>query len=528
MKTADLSGQGLERARALRNPDADTLYHHALAREPGSAIADSGALIAHSGERTGRSPRDKRIVDRPGIRDEVWWGDVNIPLAPASFERLRAHAVAHLDALDHVYVVDGFAGWDTRYRVRIRVICERAYHALFMRNLLIRPDPDEVADFGDPDYVIYNAGAATAPAGIEGVTPPTSVSLDLESGAMVILGTEYAGEMKKGVFTIMNHRMPREHVLPMHCSATAGPDGDVSVFFGLSGTGKTTLSADPKRGLIGDDEHVWTRDGIFNIEGGCYAKAINLSAEAEPAIHGAIRHGAVLENVVHHPETGAVDFDDDSITANTRCAYPIEHIDNAQVPGVAGSPDNVIFLTCDAFSVLPPVSRLTPEQAMYHFISGYTAKVAGTEMGVTEPEATFSACFGAPFLVWHPGVYADLLAERIRAHGADVWLVNTGWVGGPYGVGERMKLSHTRAIIDAIHDGSLAGEATVTEPVFGLAVPRHCPGVPDELLRPETSWDDPAAYRAAAAELARRFRENFEHYRRGVEPEVRAAGPRAA
>ncbi|MDZ7788174.1 MAG: phosphoenolpyruvate carboxykinase (ATP) [Halofilum sp. (in: g-proteobacteria)] len=528
MNRLDLTRHGIGSAAILRNATPTELYEHALAHETGTAVADSGALIAFSGERTGRSPRDKRIVDRPEIHDEVWWGEVNVGLDPDSFERLRTHAAAHLDSLDHVHVVDGFAGWDPRYRARIRVICERAYHALFMRNLLIRPTAEELEDFGEPDYVIYNAGAIPAPDGIPGVNPPTSVSLCLTTGVMVILGTEYAGEMKKGVFTIMNHRMPREGVLPMHCSATAGPQGDVSVFFGLSGTGKTTLSADPKRELIGDDEHCWTDQGVFNIEGGCYAKAINLSAEAEPEIYGAIQHGAVLENVVHDAETGAVDFDDASITANTRCAYPIEHIPNARVPGTAGSPDNVIFLTCDAFSVLPPVSRLTPEQAMYHFISGYTAKVAGTEMGVTEPEATFSACFGAPFLVWHPGVYADLLAERIRRHGATVWLVNTGWIGGPYGVGQRMKLGHTRAIIDAIHDGSLAQAETVTEPVFGLAVPTSCPGVPDELLMPESTWSDPAAYREAAADLAARFEANFEAYRSGVEPEVVAAGPRAA
>ncbi len=528
MNRLDLTRHGIDSAAALRNATPTELYESALTHETGTAVADSGALIAFSGERTGRSPLDKRIVDRPEIHDEVWWGEVNIGLHPDAFERLRAHAAAHLDSLYHVHVVDGFAGWDPRYRVRVRVICERAYHALFMRNLLIRPTDEELEDFGEPDYVIYNAGAIAAPDDVPGVTPPTSVSLCLASGVMVILGTEYAGEMKKGVFTIMNHRMPRDGVLPMHCSATAGPQGDVSVFFGLSGTGKTTLSADPKRQLIGDDEHCWTDEGIFNIEGGCYAKAINLSAEAEPEIYGAIRRGAVLENVVHDTETGAVDFDDASITANTRCAYPIEHIPNARVPGTAGSPDNVIFLTCDAFSVLPPVSRLTPGQAMYHFISGYTAKVAGTEMGVTEPEATFSACFGAPFLVWHPGVYADLLAERIRRHGASVWLVNTGWIGGPYGVGRRMALGHTRAIIDAIHDGSLEDTESVTEPVFGLAVPRSCPGVPDELLMPEATWSDPAAYRKAAADLAARFRANFDAYRSGVEAEVVAAGPRVA
>ena len=525
MDAFDLSGHGMRAATVLRNAGPARLYELALAHEPGTTIASSGALVALSGERTGRSPGDKRVVSHPAVTDEVWWGSVNIGLDARSFDNLRAHARTHLESRDRVYVVDGFAGWDPRHRIRIRVICERAYHALFMHNMLIRPTADELERFGEPDYVIYNAGSASAPADVEGVEPPTSVSLCLEEGAMVIFGTEYAGEMKKGVFTIVNHIMPRRGVLSMHCSATAGPAGDVSVFFGLSGTGKTTLSADPHRALIGDDEHCWTDDGIFNIEGGCYAKVINLSAAAEPEIYNAVRFGAVLENVVVDPETRQVDFDDDSITANTRCAYPIDFIPNARIPGTAGIPDNVIFLTCDAFSVLPPVSRLTPAQAMYHFISGYTAKVAGTEVGVTEPEATFSACFGAPFLVWHPGRYAEMLAERIREHGAHVWLVNTGWIGGPYGVGQRMGLTHTRAIIDAIHDGSLLRAETVTDPVFDLSIPTHCPGVPNDLLVPEHTWADPEAYHAQAAELARLFAENFAAFADDVGEEVRAAGP---
>jgi len=525
MDRHDLSQYGIRTQSVLRNATPARLYEEALAREPGTAIADSGALVALSGARTGRSPADKRVVHHPAVSEEVWWGDVNIGLGADSFEQLRRHAVECLDTRERLYVVDGFAGWDPRYRARIRVICERAYHALFMRNMLIRPTADEFDDFGEPDYVIYNAGSHDAPGDLDGVTPPTSVSLCLERGAMVILGTEYAGEMKKGVFTIMNHIMPRQGVLSMHCSATAGPAGDVSVFFGLSGTGKTTLSADPHRALIGDDEHCWTDDGIFNIEGGCYAKVIHLSAAAEPEIHNAVRFGAVLENVVCDPETRAVDFDDASITENTRCAYPIDYIPNARIPGTAGIPDNVIFLTCDAFSVLPPVSRLTPAQAMYHFISGYTAKVAGTEVGVTEPQATFSACFGAPFLVWHPTRYAQMLAERIRAHRAHVWLVNTGWIGGPYGVGQRMGLTHTRAIIDAIHDGALARATTATDPVFGVEVPQHCPGVPSALLMPEHNWSDPVAYRAAATDLARRFEANFATYADEADEEVRAAGP---
>ncbi|MDX1609262.1 MAG: phosphoenolpyruvate carboxykinase (ATP) [Halofilum sp. (in: g-proteobacteria)] len=526
MDDFDLSGHGIRAETVLRNASPARLYELALAREPGSAIAASGALIARSGERTGRSPDDKRIVNHPSVADKVWWGPVNVPLESEDFERLRAHARAHLESRDVLYVVDGFAGWDPRHRIRVRIICERAYHALFMHNMLIRPTADELAEFGEPDYVIYNAGSADAPAGIEGVDPPTSVSLCLEQGAMVILGTEYAGEMKKGVFTIVNHVMPERRVLSMHCSATAGASGDVSVFFGLSGTGKTTLSADPRRALIGDDEHGWTDDSVFNIEGGCYAKVINLSARAEPEIHAAVRFGAVLENVVFDPETHEVDFDDDSVTANTRCAYPIDFIPNARIPGTGGAPENVIFLTCDAFSVLPPVSRLSATQAMYHFISGYTAKVAGTEVGVTEPEATFSACFGAPFLVRHPMLYAQMLAQRIRQHGSNVWLVNTGWVGGPCGVGERMNLVYTRAIIDAIHDGSLNHAPSVEDPVFGFAVPTECAGVPADLLVPERTWDSFEAYRDQAADLARRFQDNFAAFADQAGEEVVAAGPR--
>lgn len=527
MSRFDLHAYDIQRPRIHRNSGPAPLYEAALANEPGTAIASSGALIARSGSRTGRSPKAKRIVREPATENEVWWGDINIDLPPDSFEAVRRHAAAALDSRDDVYVVDGFAGADPEYRVRVRVICERAYHALFMYNMLIRPTAEELESFGEPDVVIYNAGTHAAPEGVEGVRGGgVSVSLSLERGIMVILGSEYAGEMKKGVFTLMNHRMPRAGILSMHCSANEGEKGDVSVFFGLSGTGKTTLSADPRRALIGDDEHCWTDGGVFNIEGGCYAKAIGLSAEAEPAIFGAIRFGAVLENVVHDPATHEVDFDDGSITQNTRCAYPVDFIPNARIPGVGGIPDNIIFLTCDAFSVLPPVSRLTPEQAMYHFISGYTAKISGTEVGITEPEATFSACFGAPFLVWHPTVYAEMLAERIRRHGSRVWMVNTGWTGGPYGTGQRMRLAHTRAIIDAIHDGLLEQAETQTDPVFGVGVPKTCPGVPDEVLVPADTWPDREAYRQTAADLVRLFDENFARYAELASDEIREAGPR--
>ncbi|MCG5535709.1 phosphoenolpyruvate carboxykinase (ATP) [Ectothiorhodospira mobilis] len=525
--TFSLQQHGIHVARVLRNPAPAVLYEEALAHhEHGTALSSTGALIARSGDKTGRSPKDKRVVAHEHINGDVWWGPVNTGLSPESFQALRQQAVDHLNTCARLYVVDGFAGWDPRYRVRIRVICERAYHALFMHNMLIRPSAEELEQFGEPDYVLYNAGRASARTDLPGVHNPTSVSLCFLRGEMVILGTEYAGEMKKGVFTLMNYIMPRQDVLSMHCSANEGEDGDVSIFFGLSGTGKTTLSADPRRRLIGDDEHCWSDRGIFNIEGGCYAKVVDLDPEAEPEIHDAIRFGAILENVVFDPRTREVDYSDTSITENTRCSYPVEHIPNAKIPCTGGQPKNVIFLTCDAFSVLPPVSRLTPAQAMYHFISGYTAKVAGTEVGVTEPQATFSACFGAPFLVWHPTRYAQLLAERIRRHDVQVWLVNTGWSGGPYGVGRRMPIAHTRAIIDAIHGGDLASAPTVEDPVFGVQVPTRCPGVPEETLIPANTWSDAAAYRETAARLARLFHENFEAYADQASPEVLAAAPR--
>ena len=438
----------------------------------------------------------------------------------------RERAVDYLNSRERLYVVDAFAGWDPKYRVKVRIICSRPYHALFMHNMLIRPTPEELADFGSPDYVIYNAGRFPANQYAPYMTSKTSVSLSLERREFVILGTEYAGEMKKGIFTVMHYIMPERGVFSMHCSANEGDSGDVSLFFGLSGTGKTTLSADPQRKLIGDDEHCWSDDGIFNIEGGCYAKAIHLSPEGEPEIYDAVRFGTILENVVYDRGTRKVDFSDDRITENTRASYPIEYISNAKVPSVGGHPDNVILLTCDAFGVLPPVSRLTPAQAMYHFISGYTAKVAGTEQGVTEPQATFSACFGAAFIVWHPSKYAELLAEKMRRHGSRAWLVNTGWSGGPYGVGSRMKLSHTRAIIDAIHEGTLDGAETLEDPIFGLQVPTSCPGVPESVLIPRNTWSDQAAFDAKALELADLFRRNFGQYREGCSEEIIASGPK--
>ena len=524
-----LAEHGIAVEEVRRNLPASRLYEEAIRFDPKTRIAASGALVAYSGSKTGRSPKDKRIVRQPGSEADVWWGPVNVPLEPYSFQINRERAKDYLNTRPHVYCFDGFAGWDPAHRVKVRVICSRPYHALFMHNMLIRPTIDELKDFGKPDYVIYNAGAFPANRLTLGMTSNTSVDLSIEDGEVVILGTEYAGEMKKGVFTIMNYLMPKRGVLSMHCSATADrKTGRSSVLFGLSGTGKTTLSADPKRLLIGDDEHAWSDSGIFNIEGGCYAKTIDLTNEGEPDIFQALHFGAVLENVVLDEEDREVDFHNASITENTRGAYPIDFIGNAKVPCVAGHPTDVIFLTCDAFGVLPPVSRLDPNQAMYHFISGYTAKVAGTEVGVTEPQATFSPCFGGPFLVWHPTKYAELLAEKLARHRANVWLVNTGWTGGPYGEGRRMKLGLTRAILDAIHAGLLADAPTSPDPTFGIAVVTQCPNVPGEVLRPRETWADKAAYDAAAARLAALFRKNFAQYEAGASAELRSAGPRTS
>jgi phosphoenolpyruvate carboxykinase (ATP) len=523
----DLTKYGINVKKIQHNLSPPELCEIGVA-DDGEQLTSSGAIFADSGEKTGRSPKDKRVVREPSSEDDVWWGNVNIPFTNESFAKNRQIAVDYLNTCPQLFVLDGYAGWDPKRRIKVRVICSRSYHALFMHNMLIRPTKAELKVFGEPDYVIFNAGKADADPRVEGVETKTSVALNFATGEFVILGTQYAGEMKKGIFTVMNYLMPKQGVLSMHCSANEGPDGDVSLFFGLSGTGKTTLSADVHRALIGDDEHCWSDDGVFNIEGGCYAKCIDLSAEKEPEIFGAIKFGTVLENVVVSRETREVDYHDCSITQNTRAAYPIEYIPNAKIPCIGGHPKNIIFLTCDAFGVLPPVSKLSPEQAMYHFISGYTAKVAGTEVGVTEPEATFSACFGAPFLVWHPSKYAELLASKMRKHGAKAYLINTGWSGGAYGTGERMSLKYTRAIIDAIHDGSLNDVETMADPVFGFEVPVTCDGVPDGILIPKHTWDDKDAFDETAAKLAGLFVENFKKFEEGASEAIKAAGPNVA
>jgi len=526
-QSSSLSSYGITVSNVKRNASPASLYEDGVLKD-GSTIVASGAIATDSAAKKGRSPNDKRVVEEASSKDDIWWGKVNIPFSEDSFAKNRKIAIDFLNTCDQLYVVDGFGGWDPDSQIKVRMICSRPYHALFMHNMLIRPTAEQLASYGEPDYVVFNGGIQKADTSVEGVESETSVALNFAAKEFVILGTEYAGEMKKGIFTVMNYLMPKAGVVSMHCSANEGPDGNTSLFFGLSGTGKTTLSADADRALIGDDEHCWNDTGIFNIEGGCYAKCIDLTEEEEPEIYRAIRFGTVLENIVADEDTRLVDYTDVSKTENTRASYPIEFIDNAKIPCVGGHPNNIVFLTCDAFGVLPPVSRLTPEQAMYHFISGYTAKVAGTEVGVTEPKATFSACFGGPFLVWHPTKYAELLAEKIREHGSDVWLVNTGWSGGAYGTGSRMSLKYTRAIIDGIHDGSLAKAASETDPIFGLEVPTECANVPNEILIPKNTWSDKAAFDATAAKLAGLFSENFKKYEDNASEELKAAGPKVA
>jgi len=527
LKMFSEAGFDMEKLQLKRNASVAQLYEDAIMYE-GAVISASGALINFSGKKTGRSPKDKRIVYEDSSKDDIWWGPVNIKMDEHTFEINRERAIDYLNTRDHVYVFDGFAGWDPKYRIKVRVICARAYHALFMNNMLIRPTEKELEDFGTPDFTIYNAGQFPANRFTAGMTSTTSVELNFARKEMVILGTEYAGEMKKGIFSVMHYLQPVKFgQLSLHSSANEGPDGDVSLFFGLSGTGKTTLSADPARSLIGDDEHVWADTGVFNIEGGCYAKTVGLSKEKEPDIYNAIRFGSILENVVYNGATREPDYDDTSITENTRCAYPIDFINNAKIPCIAKSqPKNIIYLTCDAFGVLPPVSKLNSEQAQYWFLSGYTSKTPGTESGITEPSPTFSTCFGQPFIVCKPSRYATMLAGKMQETKANCWLVNTGWIKGGFASGgERCKLKWTRAIIDAIHDGSLAKAEYETFPIFNLSIPTKVANVPDEVLDPYKSWSSKEACAAEAKKLAGMFNKAFEKYASDVDDSVRAVGP---
>ncbi len=521
VKTApDLERVGLMPTDEVhRNLSVPLLVEHSVNRGEG-VLVQSGALRTVTGDRTGRSPDAKAIAEDPEVSDEIWWIR-NHKVDPETFDRLHQRVAAYLSQRP-IYVFDGFAGADPAYRLPVRVVNEYAWHNLFVHQLFLRPSENEPR-ITEPRFTILHAPNLTADPAVDGTPDAAFVLLSFSKRLVLIGGTDYAGEMKKSIFTVMNYLMPHRGVLPMHCSANIGADGETALFFGLSGTGKTTLSADPSRSLIGDDEHGWSDDGVFNFEGGCYAKCIRLSEKREPQIWSAIRFGSVLENVVIDELTRAIDYDDDAITENTRAAYPVEFIPGARIPGVGGHPKTVLFLTADAFGVLPPVCRLTAEQAMYHFVSGYTAKVAGTEAGVTEPTATFSACFGAPFLPLPPTRYAEMLGDQIDRHDTVVYLVNTGWTGGPYGEGERMRLRHTRAMVTAALDGDLRNVESTTHPVFGFAVPTQCPGVPAEVLNPRSTWADPQAYDDKAAHLAHLFRENFTHF--DVPTKIAAAGP---
>ncbi len=480
-----------------------------------------GALVGYTAPHTGRSPKDKFIVRDEITRESVDWGVVNQPLEPEVFDALYDRVIDYLHGRE-LFVQDLYSGADSAYRLPIRVVNQFAWHSLFARQLFVRPSAEDIASHL-PEFTVLAVPEFHADPKRDGTHSDAFILLNFTRRIVLIGGTSYAGEMKKSIFSAMNFLLPPRNVLPMHCSANVGHDGVSALFFGLSGTGKTTLSADPSRRLIGDDEHGWGAEGVFNFEGGCYAKCIRLSQKNEPQIWNAIRFGSVLENVVLHPHTSLPDYDDESLTENTRAAYPVDFIENCVVPGIGGHPRNVVFLTADAFGVLPPISRLTPEQAMYHFLSGYTAEVAGTETGITEPQATFSTCFGAPFMPRPPKIYAEMLGRRLREHSAQCWLVNTGWQGGQYGVGERMALPHTRAMVNAAVEGDLDNVPFEIEAAFGFSIPKACPGVPAKMLNPRNAWKDKAAYDRAAAELRDRFVKNFEKF--DAPAEVKAAGP---
>ena len=515
-------------ADLLNRPDvhfnlaAAPLVEHAIRREEG-LVAANGAIVARTGKYTGRSPKDKFVVQDALTASKVAWGAVNQPFDSAKFAALHERVLEYLDERE-LFVQDLFCGADTDYRLPVRFVNEYAWHNLFVRQLFIRPSAAELKNH-KAEFTVIAAPGFKADPRRDGTASEAFVILNFNERMVLIGGGAYAGEMKKSIFSIMNFLMPPRNVFPMHCSSNVGRNGVTALFFGLSGTGKTTLSADPSRNLIGDDEHGWSANGIFNFEGGCYAKCIKLSQKNEPQIWNALRFGSVLENVVLDPETRIPNYADDSLTENTRAAYPVDFIENCVIPGVGGHPKNLVFLTADAFGVLPPVAKLTPEQAMFHFMSGYTAKVAGTEAGVKEPTATFSTCFGAPFLPLAPKVYAEMLGRRLREHDAQCWLVNTGWQGGPYGVGKRMDIPYTRAMVDGAVEGTLAKVEFEIEPTFGFSIPKSCPGVPSNLLNPRNAWADKGAYDRAAADLCGRFAKNFEQF--DAPEEVRAAGPKA-
>lgn len=522
---AALSALGLNTKSTIHYQlQPDELSEQTLLRGQGE-VNDTGALCIRTGEFTGRSPQDKFIVKDALTENSVHWNNFNIAIAPEKFSALKAKVLNYLNEKEELWVRDAYACADSQYRLNIRVINEHPWSNLFAYNMFLRPTEKELVNFA-PDWHIIQAPGFKADPAVDGTRQHNFAIVSFTEKTILIGGTGYTGEMKKGIFTILNYLLPHKlNVLSMHCSANMGKDGDVAVFFGLSGTGKTTLSADPNRKLIGDDEHGWTNDGVFNFEGGCYAKCIDLTEEKEPEIFRAIKPGALVENVTFFDNSRQIDFSSKAITENTRVSYPLHYISNAQEPSIGGLPKNIFFLTCDAYGVLPPISKLTPGQAMYQFISGYTARVAGTEAGVTEPKATFSACFGAPFLPLHPGKYAEMLGEKMRKHEVNVWMINTGWSGGGYGVGNRMKLSYTRAMITAALNGELDQVEFEKHPVFGMLMPKMCPGVPKELLHPRYTWADRAAYDQAAIKLAEMFIQNFEKYAAGVSQEILQSAP---
>jgi phosphoenolpyruvate carboxykinase (ATP) len=519
-----LSRQGLvPRGEVHWNLIAPELFKAAARRDEGE-FAEMGPFVAITTPHTGRSPNDKFVVKEPASEKDVDWGKINQPISADKYQLLLKEVRRHLNESSELFVEDLYCGADPAYRLSVRYVSPNAWHMAFARNMFIRPDVTDLPTF-DPNFTVLHAPEFKADPARHGTSSTTFIVLNLAERTILIGGTRYAGELKKSMFTVMNYLLPKQGVLSMHCSANVGKGGDTALFFGLSGTGKTTLSADPNRGLIGDDEHGWSADGIFNFEGGCYAKVINLSPESEPDIYRTTQmFGTVLENVVLDPATKKVNFADQSITENTRASYPLDYIRNHVAVGRAGHPRNVVFLTADAFGVLPPIARLTPEQAMYYFLSGYTAKVAGTERGVKEPQPTFSACFGAAFLVWHPTKYAAMLGKLLSHHKSNVWLINTGWSGGAYGTGKRMKLAHTRAMVHAALAGDLDNAKTEIDPVFGLATPTEIKGVPASVLNPRKTWPDAAAYDAQARKLAGMFRENFEKFG-SVDPAIKNAGP---
>jgi phosphoenolpyruvate carboxykinase (ATP) len=520
-----LEALGIVRSgRVHWNLSPAALYEEALRRNEGQLAAE-GPLVARTGQHTGRSPNDKFVVREPQSEQHVHWGNVNKPIDAAKFDALHRDMMAYVQDKE-LYVLDAWAGTDPKYRLPIRVVTEFAWHSLFARNMFLPEDDPARRAEHRPEFTVINLPKFKADPAKHGSRSDVAIYVNFGRKMVLIAGTEYAGETKKSIFTILNYTLPLQGVLSMHCSANIGADGDTALFFGLSGTGKTTLSSDPRRRLIGDDEHGWSDSGVFNFEGGCYAKVIKLSAEAEPQIYATTRRfGTILENVIVDPERRTLDLDDASLTENTRGSYPIAFIDNAEMSGRGGHPKNVIMLTADAYGVLPPIARLTPEAAMYHFLSGYTAKVAGTEKGVTEPKAAFSTCFGAPFLPLNPNVYAKMLGDKIAKHQARVWLVNTGWTGGPYGVGNRMKIAHTRGMITAALTGQLDNVQYQKHPIFNIDTPTTCPGVPDSVLDPRSTWPDAGKYDEQARKLAGMFVENFKTFEKDVAPSVKAAGP---